>query len=70
MSRVNIGQVTRQPFASRETCSNGHPWTRENTRWRIRRDKGESTPTRDCLACKRVSEGKRKRTRIAERTYQ
>ena len=69
MSRVDDGKVTRQPFASREKCANGHPWTVANTRWRIRRDKGESTPTRDCLACKRVSEGKRRATRIAERTY-
>ena len=68
--RVGSGAVTRQPWAERERCANGHPWTAANTRWRIRRDKGEHTPTRDCLTCKRVSEGKRKeRIRIAERSY-
>lgn len=67
--RVEEGRVTKQPWAGREKCANGHPWTTANTRWRIRRDKGESTPTRDCLACKRVSEGKRRAKRIAERTY-
>lgn len=68
--RVDTGAVARKPWADRETCANGHPWTRENTRWRIRRDKGESTPTRDCLACKRKSEGERKKRRAAERRYQ
>ena len=67
--RVDAGRVVRQPYAGRETCTNGHPWTTVNTRWRIRRDKGETTPTRDCLACKRVSEGKRRRKLISERTY-
>jgi hypothetical protein len=68
--RVDTGKVTKEPFASRKTCANGHPWTTHNTRWRIRRDKGETSPTRDCLVCKRVSEGKRRRKRISERTYQ
>lgn len=67
--RVEAGTVTRQPWATRETCANGHPWTTHNTRWRIRKDKGETTPTRDCLVCKRVSEGKRRAKRIAERGY-
>jgi len=61
--------VARQPFASRETCSNGHPWTRASTRWRVRHDKGETRPTRDCLVCKAVSEGKRRRRSVAERSY-
>lgn len=69
MSRVDDGGVSRLPYATRETCANGHPWTRATTRWRIRTDKGETTPTRDCLVCKRVSEGIRRRKRISERTY-
>ena len=68
-TRVAHGSVARQPWASRDTCANGHPWTPASTRWRIRRDKGETTPTRDCLVCKRVSEGKRRARRIAERNY-
>lgn len=67
--RVETGRILNPRYAARPTCANGHPWTTENTRWRIRADKGETYPTRDCLACKRVSEGKRRRTRIAERTY-
>lgn len=67
--RVDDGTVKRQPWAARETCANGHPWTRENTRWRIRRDKGESTPTRDCLTCKRKSEATRKARRATDRRY-
>lgn len=70
MTRVDTGRVSRLPFAERETCTNGHKWTPQSTRWRVRRDKGESTPTRDCLICKRVSEGKRReRMRISERSY-
>lgn len=70
MTRVDGGRVSRMPFADRETCANGHKWTPRSTRWRIRRDKGESSPTRDCLTCKRVSEGKRReRLRISERNY-
>jgi len=57
------------PYAEREKCANGHPWTPQTTRWRVRHDKGESTPTRDCLVCKRVSEGERRRRRISERNY-
>jgi len=57
------------PFAARETCANGHKWTVATTRWRIRIDKGETSPTRDCLVCKRVSEGERRRKRISERNY-
>lgn len=69
MSRVDAGRVVRQPYAARPACANGHPWRPETTRWRIRTDKGESTPSRDCIVCKRVSEGNRRRTRISERTY-
>lgn len=69
VSRVDTGRVTRMPYAEREKCANGHAWTPQTTRWRIRRDKGESTPTRDCLVCKRVSEGERRRRRISERNY-
>ena len=67
--RVSEGRVSREPWAGRETCSNGHPWTTRNTRWRIRIDKGERLPTRDCLVCKRVSEGKRRAKLVAERGY-
>lgn len=69
VSRVEAGKVTRSPWAEREACANGHKWTPQSTRWRVRRDKGESTPTRDCLTCKRVSEGKRRKLRISERAY-
>jgi hypothetical protein len=70
VSRVDSGRVTRLPFSERETCANGHRWTPQSTRWRIRTDKGETQPTRDCLICKRVSEGKRReRLRISERVY-
>lgn len=69
MSRVDAGRVTRQPYASRETCANGHPWTTRTTRWRVRKDKGETAPTRDCLVCKAVSEGKRRKRTVAERAY-
>lgn len=70
MSRVDAGKVTRLPYALRETCANGHKWAPQTTRWRVRRDKGETTPTRDCLVCKRVSEGRRReRLRITERKY-
>lgn len=70
MSRVEAGKVTRLPWADRDTCANGHKWTVASTRWRIRTDKGETSPTRDCLICKRVSEGKRReRLRISERSY-
>lgn len=61
--------VRRKPWADREKCANGHPWTPTSTRWRIRIDKGETTPTRDCLTCKHVSEGKRRAKRISERIY-
>lgn len=32
-------------------CVNGHEYTPGNTRWRIRRDKGEATPSRECRTC-------------------
>lgn len=67
--RVETGRVTRLPYAARETCANGHRWTPATTRWRIRRDKCERRPTRDCLVCKAVSEGRRRKLRIAERRY-
>lgn len=69
MTRAEAGKVTRHPYALRAACANGHPWTPSTTRWRIRHDKGETTPTRDCLVCKRVSEGKRRRRTVAERSY-
>lgn len=61
MVRVEAGKVQVEPYASRLSCANGHRWTPESTRWRVRRDKGESSPTRDCLVCKAVSEGKRRK---------
>lgn len=61
-----IGCVIREPWASRETCANNHPWTRSSTRWRVRMDKGESAATRDCLVCKRHQEGNRRKRRRAE----
>lgn len=70
MTRVETGTVARNPWASREKCANGHPWTPESTRWRIRHDKGETAPSRDCLVCKRVSEAdRRRRKKISERHY-
>ena len=72
MSTVAHGVVTKHPYAERETCSNGHPWTRESTRWRKRNRGGRhgTAAERDCLTCKAVSEGNRKRhKRISERNY-
>lgn len=66
--RVEQGKVTREPWASRATCANGHDWTPETTRWRIRRDKGESSPTRDCLLCRwefRRRQGRSGATKVA-----
>lgn len=64
-------QITRQPYASRETCANGHPWTVASTRWRKRNRGGRHgfAAERDCLICKAVSEGARRKRRLAERTY-
>lgn len=59
--RVGYGEVVTEPYASRTHCANGHPWTRESTRWRVRHDKGERTATRDCLVCKRQQRGERKK---------
>lgn len=67
--RTDTGVVTRHPWATRATCANAHPWRPETTRWRVRTDKNENTPTRDCLICKAVSEGKRRARRAAERRY-
>lgn len=69
--RVDTGRITRHPWAARETCSNGHPWTVESTRWR-KRDRGGRHGTaieRDCLTCKAVSEGARRRRRATDRRY-
>ena len=51
----------------RNECANGHLWTEDTTRWRIRKDKGEKSPTRDCLVCKRQSEKRRRAKRAAEK---
>lgn len=70
---VEAGRITRLPYALREACANGHPWTVESTRWRKRNRGGRhgTAPERDCLICKAVSEGNRKRRkRISERSYQ
>lgn len=32
-------------------CRNGHALTPDNTRWRLRRARGEAMPTRECLTC-------------------
>jgi len=48
------------------TCGNGHPWTRETTRWRLRDrsyradGKGGTEPhwERDCLVCKANAKGR------------
>ena len=77
MARIDVGDLTaldllKQPYAGRPTCANGHPWKPETTRWRRRGYRGEHTTEieRDCLVCKRVSEGKRReRLRISERNY-
>ena len=67
MTRVNTGRVTSQPYADRQTCANGHPWTHASTRWRLR--PGRNVAIRDCLICKRVSEGNRRAQRSLERRY-
>lgn len=76
--RVQEGRVTKQPFAARETCGNGHPWRTETTRWRRRTRKGGHrrggeheivTIERDCLICKQVSEGERRRLTVRGRRY-
>ncbi|GAA2182456.1 hypothetical protein GCM10009785_21830 [Brooklawnia cerclae] len=59
---------------SRESdcCANGHRWTPDTTRWRFRARGGRhgSGWERDCLVCKAVSEGRRRKLRVGERTYQ
>lgn len=54
-------------IAGRPTCANGHIWKAETTRWRYRvRDTRHGTGwERDCLVCKAVSEGKRRKQRKA-----
>lgn len=47
----------------KETCKNGHPWTKETTRWRYRErpNRGKHSWTgweRDCLVCHQVSAGR------------
>jgi hypothetical protein len=49
-----------------DTCSNGHPWTDQTTRWRTRIRDGHTSRERDCLRCKRTSENKRRQARRAE----
>lgn len=68
LARVSDGTIRLQPFKSRETCANGHPWTPETTRWRTRGDRGKHTAAveRDCLLCKRESEARRRKRRTAE----
>lgn len=56
----------------RDTCANGHPWTRATTRWRYR-DRSDRTDghagsgwERDCLTCKEMADKARaKRTSAA-----
>lgn len=48
------------------SCSNGHPWSPETTRWRSRTRDGRTSRERDCLRCKRTSENQRRRDRRAE----
>lgn len=71
MTRVPEGRIRTEPFASRPTCANGHPWRLETTRWRRRGERGRQTAEieRDCLVCKAVSEGKRRQRRAVERRY-
>lgn len=72
-TRIESWVMVREPFASREACVNGHAWTTATTRWRRRthqRARGSYvTVERDCLVCKRVSEAKRKKSRMSERRY-
>lgn len=71
MSRVDTGAIRTEPYASRPTCANGHPWTHTSTRWRRRGYRGKHTASveRDCLTCKQVSEGERRKRRISGRAY-
>lgn len=41
-------------------CKNGHEYTPQNTRWRIRRDKGEASPSRECKTCWERSKHRRR----------
>lgn len=55
-------------------CANNHLWTPETTRWRLRSrldrgDKSYQAWERDCLLCKAVSEGRRKKRRAVERRW-
>lgn len=44
-------------------CPNGHKYTPQNTRWRIRKDKGETKPSRECYTCYKKSKRTRKKNR-------
>lgn len=41
-------------------CRNGHELTPSNLRWRVRRDKGETRPTRECRTCWERSKHRRR----------
>ncbi len=41
-------------------CVNGHPYTQANTRWRVRKDKGETSPTLECRTCWERSKHRRR----------
>lgn len=73
MSGIDYGQTretqrraTPEPHriaSTRPTCANGHPWRAETTRWRyrVREARHGSGWERDCLVCKAVSEGIRRK---------
>ena len=64
-TRETLRGVNPEPrvINGRPTCANGHPWRPETTRWRYRvRDTRHGTGwERDCLVCKDVSEGRRRK---------
>ena len=57
--------MTRAETPAPESCSNGHPWTTETTRWRTRTRNGRISRERDCLRCKGASENLRRRNQRA-----
>ena len=36
-------------------CRKGHEYVPQNTRWRVRKDKGETKQSRECLTCYKTS---------------